>query len=162
MMGYGGMKTEFDYLGNRYVRLIDGSFMCLENLEKYTYDKLPKRDLRNKDIITGGNNGINCKNCGAPVKMFGQKCEFCGTQMFCEIRHIEWNFYHTKGWCEMRKADRIPTFLDELQKYWGKVPDWRFGQLIVNVLGTWERDPFFYEENEMLEIFEKFFREPRY
>jgi len=62
----------------------------------------------------------------------------------------------------MRKVERIPTFLNELQKYWEKVPDWRFGQLMVNILGTCERDPFFYEENEMLEVFEKFFKEPRY
>jgi hypothetical protein len=62
----------------------------------------------------------------------------------------------------MRKVERIPTFLNELQKYWEKVPDWRFGQLMVNVLGTCERDPFFYEEKEMLEVFEKFFKEPRY
>ena len=62
----------------------------------------------------------------------------------------------------MRKVERIPTFLNELQKYWEKVPDWRFGQFMVNILGTCERDPFFYEENEMLEVFEKFFKEPRY
>ena len=57
----------------------------------------------------------------------------------------------------MRNKDRIPEFLTELQKYWEKVPDWRFGQLISNVLGTCKRDPFFYEENEMLDVFDKFF-----
>jgi hypothetical protein len=36
----------------------------------------------------------------------------------------------------MRNKNRIPKFLKELEKYWQKVPDWRFGQLISNVLGT--------------------------
>jgi hypothetical protein len=67
-----------------------------------------------------------------------------------------------KGRDCVRKVERIPKFLKELVKYWQKVPDWRFGQLVSNVFGTCERDPFFYEENEMLEIFEKFFKEPRY
>ena len=62
----------------------------------------------------------------------------------------------------MRKAERIPEFLGKLQSYWEEVPDWRFGQLISNVLGTCKRDPFFYEEEEMLEVFEKFFKEPKY
>ena len=57
----------------------------------------------------------------------------------------------------MRNKSRIPIFLKELENYWNKVPDWRFGQLISNVLGTCERDPFFYEENEMLDVFKKFF-----
>ena len=57
----------------------------------------------------------------------------------------------------MRDKNRIPKFLKELEKYWQKVPDWRFAQLLVNVLGTCKRDPFFYEESELLEIFEKFF-----
>lgn len=57
----------------------------------------------------------------------------------------------------MRDKNRIPKFLKELEKYWQKVPDWRFVQLLVNVLGACKRDPFFYEESELLEIFEKFF-----
>ena len=59
----------------------------------------------------------------------------------------------------MRKKERIEPFLNEIKKYWEKVPDWRFGQLIVNVLGTCKRDPFFYEEDEMLEVFKEFFEE---
>ena len=57
----------------------------------------------------------------------------------------------------MRDNKRIPEFLNKLQEYWEKVPDWRFGQFIVNVMGTCKRDPFFYEENEMLDVFDKFF-----
>ena len=58
----------------------------------------------------------------------------------------------------MRDINRIDKFCAELVKYWKQVPDWRFGQLIVNVLGTCKRDPFFYEEEEMLKIFEDFFK----
>jgi len=58
----------------------------------------------------------------------------------------------------MRDKDRIRPFLNKLGDYWEKVPDWRFGQLIVNVLGTCNRDPFFYEDDDMMEVFEKFFR----
>ena len=57
----------------------------------------------------------------------------------------------------MRDPKRIDKFCVELAEYWKKVPDWRFGQLICNVLGTCTRDPFFYEEDEMIEVFKKFF-----
>lgn len=58
----------------------------------------------------------------------------------------------------MRKKERIKEFLNELGDIWEKeCPDWRFGQLMMNVLGSLERDPFFYEEDEMLEEFKKFF-----
>lgn len=59
----------------------------------------------------------------------------------------------------MRDIKRIKPFLEEIEKLWEKVPDWRFGQLIVNVLGTCKKDPFFYEEDEMLELWEEFFKE---
>lgn len=58
----------------------------------------------------------------------------------------------------MRKVERIDVFCNELAKLWKeKCPDWRFGQLMVNVLNSLPRDPFFYEEDEMLEVFKKFF-----
>lgn len=59
----------------------------------------------------------------------------------------------------MRDIERIDKFCNELAQYWKKVPDWRFGQLIMNILGTCPRDPFFIEEDEMLKIFEKFFNQ---
>lgn len=55
----------------------------------------------------------------------------------------------------MRKPDRIEPFLAELAKYWHKVPDWRFGQLICNI--PFERDPFFMEEKEFMENVKKLF-----
>ena len=57
----------------------------------------------------------------------------------------------------MRNPDRIKPFLNTLEKAWNKVPDWRFGQLMVNVLNSLPRDPFFYEEDELMAEFEKFF-----
>lgn len=57
----------------------------------------------------------------------------------------------------MRNPERIDKFCSKLAEYWKEVPDWRFGQLICNVLGTCKRDPFFYEEDEMLKTFEDYF-----
>ena len=59
----------------------------------------------------------------------------------------------------MRNPDRIEPFLNRLGKVWKKVPDWRFGQLMVNVLGSLDRDPFFPEDDEMIKHFENYFKE---
>lgn len=56
-----------------------------------------------------------------------------------------------------RQTDRIEPFLAKLGEYWRRVPDWRFGQFMVNFLGQLERDPFFYEEDELLKELEKYF-----
>ena len=37
----------------------------------------------------------------------------------------------------MRDPNRIQTFCNELANLWRKVPDWRFGQFISNVLGAY-------------------------
>ena len=59
----------------------------------------------------------------------------------------------------MRDPDRIPEFLAIVQRCWEKVPDWRFGQLMMNFLG-WvqnnKRDPFFPEEDQMLEYLKEY------
>ena len=58
----------------------------------------------------------------------------------------------------MRDVNRIDSFLQELGKLWKEeCPDWRFGQLISNVFGALNRDPFFYEEPEMIKEFQKYF-----
>lgn len=60
----------------------------------------------------------------------------------------------------MRSRERIEPFLKEIGRIWGEhALDWRFGQFIINVLGACERDPWFYEEDEMLEHFKKYFGE---
>lgn len=62
----------------------------------------------------------------------------------------------------MRDPNRIDSFCKKLAQYWKNVPDWRFGQLISNVYGASSiRDPFFAEEDETLELFEKFFDKPK-
>ena len=58
----------------------------------------------------------------------------------------------------MRDTNRLDKFYDELKEIHKKnFPDWRFGQLIVNVLADWQaktkRDVFFPEEDEMIQIF---------
>jgi len=60
----------------------------------------------------------------------------------------------------MRDPKRIRKFCDRLAAVWEKVPDWRFGQLMSNVLGEYvaqkQRDIFFPEDEEMISFFEKY------
>lgn len=58
----------------------------------------------------------------------------------------------------MRDINRIDTFCDKLKEYWKEVPDWRFGQLMVNVFSFINKDPFFMEEDEMLKYFDALFK----
>lgn len=58
----------------------------------------------------------------------------------------------------VRRIERIEPFMKELTKIWlDKCPEWRFGQLMSNVLNSFDIDPFFIEEDEMLERFKKYF-----
>lgn len=62
----------------------------------------------------------------------------------------------------MRDPKRIYEFCNKLAAHWSKVPDWRFGQLLSNVLGKEMpegRDIFFPEEAEMMGYFDKFFKD---
>ncbi len=60
----------------------------------------------------------------------------------------------------MRKAERIDEFLEKFGKLWKEnAQDWRFGQLIINFFGTLKRDPWFYEEDEMIAAFEEYWKE---
>ena len=60
----------------------------------------------------------------------------------------------------MRDPKRIQKFCNQLARAWEVVPDWRFGQFMMNVLGEYQyqtkRDPFFPEDDEMIEFIEKF------
>ena len=62
----------------------------------------------------------------------------------------------------MRNKNRIKTFCDTLANIWEEnVPQWRFGQLICNVFGEMAsagRDPFFPEEDEMINYFKNYFK----
>ena len=54
----------------------------------------------------------------------------------------------------MRDPKRIKEFCEQLAAIWERVPDWRFGQFVSNVLGQVQtekkRDIFFIEDDEML------------
>ena len=62
----------------------------------------------------------------------------------------------------MRDPKRIKVFCDELARLWEtNCSDWRFGQLISNVLGDYQaethRDIFFPEDDELIDFFRKYF-----
>ena len=66
----------------------------------------------------------------------------------------------------MRDPNRLDNFYNKFKQL-HKVcfPDWRFGQLMMNFLGwvqTEVRDPFFPEEDEMMELFEEYCQEMNY
>ena len=59
----------------------------------------------------------------------------------------------------MRDPKRIQVFCNRLARAWEVVPDWRFGQFMMNVLGEMNyggRDPFFPEEDEMIAYIENY------
>lgn len=59
----------------------------------------------------------------------------------------------------MRDIERIDKFCNQLANIWKtNCPDWRFGQLIINVFSSFDIDPFFPEEDQMIQRFEKFFK----
>ena len=48
----------------------------------------------------------------------------------------------------MRDPNRIEDFLNYLKSIWELHPDWRFGQLVVNIFGVEDNPAFFYKEDE--------------
>ena len=62
----------------------------------------------------------------------------------------------------MRDINRIDKFCEKLAKSWKRVPDWRFGQLMLNLLGQYyndeNRDPFYTEDDEMIKFIEEYTR----
>ena len=58
----------------------------------------------------------------------------------------------------MRDPNRIDPFLERLGKVWKQVPDWRFTQLIENVFDSIDGMTFFMEDEELINIFEKFLK----
>jgi len=62
----------------------------------------------------------------------------------------------------MRNSSRIEKFCQRLARAWEYMPDMRFGQFMMNVLGAYAhevRDPWFPEEDEMIEYIEKWAKE---
>ena len=67
----------------------------------------------------------------------------------------------------MRDKYRLYKFYEELREIHMKYfSQWRFGQMISNVLGDWQaktkRDIFFPEEDEMIQIFKDYINENGY
>ena len=56
----------------------------------------------------------------------------------------------------MRDPKRIEKFCTRLAKIWHMVPDWRFGQLIFNAFSEMKMDPFYKEDEDMLEYLENY------
>lgn len=58
----------------------------------------------------------------------------------------------------MRNPERIPDFCERLSKLWQEnCPDWRFGQLVANVIEEYGVSPFLIEDERMIKIFEDYF-----
>lgn len=49
----------------------------------------------------------------------------------------------------MRDPNRIDEILKEIKDLWVQVPDWRLGQLLVNISGT--DHLFYFEDDKLLE-----------
>ena len=58
----------------------------------------------------------------------------------------------------MRNTKRIKKFCNELANIWEtKCPDWRFFQLMFNVLSSMKSDPFFIEDDKAIDMFKRYF-----
>lgn len=61
----------------------------------------------------------------------------------------------------MRDIKRIRKFCNELATIWeSQCPDWRFSQLVLNVMNGEEMEntmPFYVEDDEMMKHFKSFF-----
>ena len=58
----------------------------------------------------------------------------------------------------MRDPNRLYKFYDELKRiHMTYVPDWRFGQLITNIFGSY--DIFYLEEEDILRRIKRYFGE---
>lgn len=62
----------------------------------------------------------------------------------------------------MRDIKRIRQFCNELADIWEtKCPDWRFSQLVLNVMESDEMEntiPFYVEDDEMMKFIKVFFK----
>lgn len=63
----------------------------------------------------------------------------------------------------MRDPNRIDYYCDELAAIWHKVPDWRFGQFILNMERTCRmnegKDVFYMEDDEFFKFMNEYMKE---
>lgn len=61
----------------------------------------------------------------------------------------------------MRNPNRIDGYMERLGEVWKKYPDFRFGQMLINLLGAVQNevgmDLFFVEDEQFFAAFEKCF-----
>jgi hypothetical protein len=57
----------------------------------------------------------------------------------------------------MRDLNRIYEIVDLITLIWEEYPDWSFGQLVANLLGS--EDPFFVEDDELLNFLKDYYYE---
>ena len=61
----------------------------------------------------------------------------------------------------MRNPNRIDEFCSTLAELWHKVPDWRFGQFVYNVISEVSKEtktpPFYIEDEVMLREIKNYF-----
>lgn len=58
----------------------------------------------------------------------------------------------------MRDPNRIDGYIEKLKKIWKRFPDWRFGQLILNLFSSQKMggaDLFYMEDTEMFRKIEE-------
>ena len=65
----------------------------------------------------------------------------------------------------MRDINRLDKFYDELKRIHKYVPDWRFGQFIMNFISwyyeKYKRDCFYIEDDKMIKYLKEFTDEVR-
>ena len=55
----------------------------------------------------------------------------------------------------MRDPNRIDAVIEAVKNEWKKEPDWRLGQLIVNISrAAGMEDPFFLEDDRLMQLLE--------
>jgi len=63
----------------------------------------------------------------------------------------------------MRDINRLDDFYNALKEVHKQLPDWRFGQFIMNFISwyyqKYKKDIFYVEENEMITLFDEFINE---
>lgn len=63
----------------------------------------------------------------------------------------------------MRDPARIKRIITLAMKFWQQVPDWRFGQLLSNLMGfiytDTHVDPFYVDDDKIEELLEKYCKE---
>ena len=65
----------------------------------------------------------------------------------------------------MRDINRLDNLYNELKELHKQIPDWRFGQFVMNFISwymiKYKRDIFYVEDDKIISLFKEFFNEIR-